>query len=341
MVILSASDWRRQWRFRGWAVDRLFPKLYDLPAPRARDLPGLVTRNAVISGCGRCQLVEDDAKLVAEVATDLAGYIAEHLPMQVVATDPKGFMPKAASGLAVRNVGGESEYMGSFDALLRVTAGAGGVWRPYHQHEIALDIKITGASSCLGLNGVTMRAYLAHGRALMMASKRDKTRLGECRAVAFLLRRPPGRTIEGRHHAGAIGFCAVDTDTLLEWDPKTARQAPGIIVMSGGLLQRAATEEPLALLPPPPPAVPMAHNRWNDLTPLQVRPGYVTAQDFCTVFNIGVGNIKKGAERVLKRLRDDGYGGNLQDWHKPGSGASRPFKVARVSDLKHSYPTLK
>ena len=74
---------------------------------------------------------------------------------------------------------------------------------------------------------------------------------------------------------------------------------------------------------------------------MEKRPGYVTAQDFCTVFKIGIGNVKKGAERVLKRLREDGHGGNIKDWDKPGTGASRPFKIARTSDLKRSWPNLR
>ena len=69
---------------------------------------------------------------------------------------------------------------------------------------------------------------------------------------------------------------------------------------------------------------------------MEKRPGYATAQDFCTAFKTGVGNVKKGAERVLKRLREDGHGGNIKDWVKPGTGASRPFKIARMSDLRRS-----
>ena len=126
---------------------------------------------------------------------------------------------------------------------------------------------------------------------------------------------------------------AVDVDVLLSWEPTTARQAPSTVVMSGAMLQRASTDEALALPPPPPPARPRPRDRWADLEQVEVRPGYVVAQDFCMVFGLGVGNLKKGAERVLKRLRGDGCADHIHDWHKAG----RPWKIARVSDLRRSY----
>lgn len=333
----SAAYWRRLWRFRGVAVDRLFPKLYNLPVPRASELQEKVELNISIPGCGRHVLAPGDAELVAKMTSDLSGWIAEYLPMQVVATDTRSFLPNAASGLAVQAIGGENEYLGSFDALLRVSAERAGVWRPYHDSEIALDIKVTGTSRTLGLNGLTLKTILTHARAVMQAARRERSRIGACRAVAFLFRRPAGPTFDGRQRGAAFGFVAIDTDILLQWNPTQARQAPATIVMSGDLLQRGATEEPEALPAAPPPVRPRPRDRWDDLAALTVRPGYVTAQDFCTVFRLGLGNKKKGAERVLKRVREEGRGANIHDWHS-GVGSRRPYKICRISDLKHCYP---
>ena len=59
--------------------------------------------------------------------------------------------------------------------------------------------------------------------------------------------------------------------------------------------------------------------------------------DFCDVFEKGTGNLKKkGAGRVLKRLRDNGA--QLDDLHTGTDG--RPPKLCRISDLKASYPKL-
>ena len=58
------------------------------------------------------------------------------------------------------------------------------------------------------------------------------------------------------------------------------------------------------------------------------------------MFGIGAGNVKKGAERVLKRLREGGSGANIDDWHEPGSKAGRPFKIVRLSDLRDHYLSL-
>ena len=107
----SLVDWRRQWRFRGLAVDRLFPKLYVPPVPAKCDLEALVALNMSLHGNGRYKLTPEEDSLTTDCASDMAGYIAENLPMQVVATAQKSFLPTAASGLAVRSVAGETEYI--------------------------------------------------------------------------------------------------------------------------------------------------------------------------------------------------------------------------------------
>ena len=201
---------------------------------------------------------------------------------------------------------------------------------------VHFDVKLTGAKSVLGLNGPTMRTYLSHARAVLLAARKEGCRVGQCRAVAFLVRRPPGETFDGGLHRGSFGFVAIDTDVLVAWEPKTAKQAPATISMCGGLLQRAAAAEPEALPYAPPPARPPPRDRWYDLEQVEVKPGWVTTQDFCRIFKIGQNNRKHGANRVHKRLRDDGA--VIDSWK--GGGRGPPFKIARISALKTSYKRL-
>ena len=138
-----------------------------------------------------------------------------------------------------------------------------------------------------------MKDYLSHARTVIQAARRNTLELVAAAQLLFLLRRPPGPTFDGKHHAGAYSCVAVGVDVLLGLHPTKARQAPSTIALTGLLLQRAAAEE-AASLPPPRP-----WGRWADLQQLEVRSGYVIAQDFCALFKIGAGNPKKGAEQVL------------------------------------------
>ena len=79
--------------------------------PAKRDLEALVALNMSLRGNGRYKLTPEEVALTTDCASDMAGYIAENLPMQVVATAQKSFLPTAASGLAVRSVAGETEYI--------------------------------------------------------------------------------------------------------------------------------------------------------------------------------------------------------------------------------------
>lgn len=125
-------------------------------------------------------------------------------------------------------------------------------------------------------------------------------------------------------------------DALLAWDARKSVRAPSFIHMCGKLLEPGVGSEPTSLPQPPPAARPPPHSRWADLEAIVVRPGRVLLSDFCRVFRIGVGNVKQGAQRVSKRLRDEGV--VLGD-HKDGD-AGRPAKTARLSDLKRVYPKL-
>ena len=209
-----------------------------------------------------------------------------------------------------------------------------GPWKPYHGEEIALDVKVTGADCILGLKGLTMKDYLSHARTVIQAARRNTLELVAAAQLLFLLRRPPGPTFDGKHHAGAYSCVAVGVDVLLGLHPTKARQAPSTIALTGLLLQRAAAEE-AASLPPPRP-----WGRWADLQQLEVRSGYVIAQDFCALLKIGAGNPKKGVEQVLKRLRKDSCTDHILDWRRPGDAAGRPWKIARISDLRRSYSGL-
>ena len=97
------SDWRRQWRFRGLVVARLSQKLYAPPVPAKRDLEALVALNLSLPGNGKYMLTPEEVAHTIDCTSDMAGYIAENLPMQVVTTDQKSFLPTVASGLAVRD----------------------------------------------------------------------------------------------------------------------------------------------------------------------------------------------------------------------------------------------
>ncbi len=338
MPAQSLATWRRYWRTLGVALDKLLPILFSFPAPLLSDLRLRVPRCVCVPGDGKSRLDDDDVGLVADSAAFISGYIAEFLPAQVTMTDLKGELPDAASRLAVRNVGGEKDYLGSFDLLLRIHATSAGMWRRYNGDEVALDVKLTGASAGLGSNGPTMRTYLEHARAVMIAARQEGGRVGRCTVVAFLVRRPPGRTFDGRSHAGDYGFLAVGVRELVAWEPSRAAQPPAAFVMQGGLLRRGVSEEPEALPRAPLPTRAPQSNRWNELREVCVRPGWVIVQDFCSVFGLGPRNLKKGAERVLKRLRE---AGEAVEEHRVGNQSGRPPKIDRVSALRRVYTTLK
>ena len=321
---IESEQWRSLWRARGLALDHLLPIALRCPAPRLCELALRVESEVIVPGWGKVRLSKNDTILVANAASFMIAWISEFLPVQLLATDVK--LPLLPSALSVRSDG-------SFDMLYRICATRCSVWKPFDGTEMALDVKLTGVDGALGTDGCTMRAYMTHARSVLLAARRQRLRIGECGVVAFLLRRPPCPTQSGRAHDGAFGFVAVAASGLAAWEPKAAAKCPLPILVSGTLLRRGLLAEPPSLPLAPPLRQPRPQSRWSDLEKLSVRRGWVVVQDFCKTFKVGAGNVAKGAERVCKRLRD--CRADIKDWKAGGSG--RPFKIARLSDLKSCY----
>ena len=98
--------------------------------------------------------------------------------------------------------------------------------------------------------GAGVIAIIPTTRAVLTEARRTDSRVGQCRLVAFLLRRPPGVTSDRRDHTGSFGFVAFEVDVLLGWDPR-GEAAPATVTMSGDLLQRRVVAEPSSLPPAP------------------------------------------------------------------------------------------
>ena len=325
------NNWRRLWRGRGLAVDKLLPVSFGVPSPVLQDLETRAPRAVLVPGGSRQILDDTDRACVVEGVLFAAAYVAECLPVQVVDTDLRGQLPAEATHLAVRKVGeGEIEYMGSFDLLLRVHARRAGVWQPFNKTEMALDFKMTGAASPFGLNGATMRTYIENARAVMLAA------LDKCTIIAFLIYRPPGPTYDGRAHRGGEAFVAFNADTLCTWSPSSQRP-PSPIVMTGSMLQEGKLEpmEPTSL--PKPIVRAPRRDLWGELSRLSVKRGWVQVKDFVTTFELPPrGTPKKATQKALNKLRDAGY--PLEDSTTGRSG--RPKKIARIAHLSNVYPDL-
>ena len=229
----------------------------------------------------------------------------------------------------------DQEHLGSFDLLLRVFQTRSGAWQRYHEKDVALDLKVTGYDSVLGLNGPTMRAYVEHGRAVLIAARREKLRLGECSAIAYLVRRPPGPSQTGTPCRAGFGFVAFDCDALVAWDPSSQR-APPHITLTGTLLQAGVVREPDSLPPAPLPARPRPRDRWAELSVLEVKRGWASLLDFASVFEWGGASGRKQAgHRVGQKLRAAGK--EVTDFVR---GVGKPIKIARLADLKACFPDL-
>ena len=86
-----ASAWRRLWRSRGLALDRILPHCYQLPVPDSLALRESVPASVSAIGLGRRQLTAEDVEVVVDVANFVTGYVAS-LPAQVVAADSKALL---------------------------------------------------------------------------------------------------------------------------------------------------------------------------------------------------------------------------------------------------------
>ena len=338
---MEPHAWRRRWRALGLAADRLLPVGYSFPAPPVEDLKAKIGASIIVPANGRWTFSDADREIILDGALFAMSFVAEAMPVQVTVTDTKAHLPEMASKLAVRKLDNESEYVGSFDLLLRVFAKRSATYRPYHGAEIAFDLKLTGASVNLGINSPTIRHILAHGQAVFKAARRDPSnRIGQCAALGYLFRRPPCLTREGGMHHGAWAFLLLDADEFLSWDPRTNRPAP-CVQKIGTLIRDGETGEPEALPIVQIPARPRQRDRWVDLKECEIKSGWVTTLDFTKVFNPG-GNQRKKNENNLKRLRkwltDHGQSSDaLGDWRQGSGNGGRPYKIARVSMLKQCF----
>ena len=86
-----ASAWRRLWRSRGLALDRILPHCYQLPVPDSLAVRESVLASVSATGLGRRQLTAEDVEVVVDVANFVTGYVAS-LPAQVVAADSKALL---------------------------------------------------------------------------------------------------------------------------------------------------------------------------------------------------------------------------------------------------------
>ena len=198
---------------------------------------------------------------------------------------------------------------------------------------MALDFKLTAASSPLGLNGATMRDYFKRAQKVMLAARSEESRLGHCRLVVFLLRRPTCSTFDDRQQRCAFGFVALDVDTLCNWDA-TSQRPPTCLTTCGTLLQ-TGTLEPAPLQPAPTRATsaPRA-DKWGQLE--QVKRGWVRVQDFALAFKVSPErNLKKATQKLLQRLRKR----NCEVANDEKDTTGRPPKVARTRDLQTVWPT--
>ena len=307
-----------------------------MPIPLKAEHRERVPATVIVPADGRFTLTQDDKGLVADVVDFVQDFVAE-LPVQIAMTDFKSEESASVSGLAVRAVGnGHRMYAGSFDLLLRVRGMRSPTWRPYNGKEVAFDMKITGASSGVGVDSKMIREILAHGRAVLEASQKDSnSRLGKCALVAYLFRRPPGLTFLGRAHGGCWGFLLFDMSVFLRWDP-TSKKAPRRLLESGTFIKGGAMDVmdvPVAAGPALVANPRPRRDRWADLSAVAVRPGWVMALDFVKVFQLGVGNPRHAASRAVKRLRDESC--RVED-HSTG-GRGPPQKLVKIADLRRHY----
>ena len=336
------SAWRTLWRVRGLALDRLLPCAFKVPLPSIDALRQRVVPEVAIPSEGKQKLSQDDKDLVFECSEWVTGFVAEVLPVQVVSADLK--LPGGASTLAVRAGGAtQSEYIGSFDMVLRVRGSSpdlSGIWRRYDKTEAALDVKLTGASKAIGVDSDYVLRMLRHGHAVLKAADKDTSSpLCACAIVMYLLRRPPGPTFNGANHAGAFSLLVFDRQVFRGWDPKSAK-SPKLLLKLGQLVTNgksdgdACTSAMVPLASRVARAAQQPQDRWAQLPSLSSRRGWVTCLKFVQHFGkCGPSKAKDAAERVKKRMEKEGY--EIQNADVSGKG--RPPKMARISDLKRVF----
>ena len=333
---MSSSDvsWRLMWRRRGLGVDRCLP-FFLQPSAELDVLREKIPAKVCVPDGGYMNLDGADKELIFSTCLRFVEYIAQHLPMVVTICDTRKHVPRSVSTLAVRAPDaprGEKTFVGSFDALLRVfNSRPGTVWSQYHLQEIAMDMKVTSACQPLGLGGATMLGYFIHGHRVLKAAAKEKSRIGKCAVVAWLLHRPAGDDREGKYRSAMDGFVAFDMQKFVQWEPRRSKSPPTPLVLSGPLLVAGLGPLEMSRLPSAPRAV--AQNRWLTLEK-KASKGKISLQAFVIHFGMcGAQDAKKAAYRVGKRLRDRGF-----DTENDATGrCRRQPKLARVSDLRKCY----
>ena len=235
-MVDRASTWRRLWRSRGLALDRILPHCYQVPVPDSVALRECVPSHVSANGLGRRQLTAEDVDVVVDAASFVTGYVAS-LPAQVVAVDSRALLPRSVSHLAVPADSDDGGFAGSFDLVLRMRAERSSTWRVYNDCEMALDVKLLGVTSALGVKSPTLMEMFRRGKTVLSAARAlAGHRLAECSVVAYLLRRPPGPTFNGVACSGRWAFVAVDVDVLLDWNENGAAAPRRFVTLGTSLV---------------------------------------------------------------------------------------------------------
>ena len=110
-LALTPPERRSLWRTRGLAPWPLFACcLCDAEdALRAR----VPTTVACLGEKRTTKLSPEDRDVVLAAADFVTGFVAEEPPVEVVMTDARPVLPGVASALAVQDVNGEKEFLGS------------------------------------------------------------------------------------------------------------------------------------------------------------------------------------------------------------------------------------
>ena len=333
---MTPAEWRHLWRKRGLLVDHLLP--HALLVPNEESCQDRVPATVLVPGDKKRSTVSDDDKEMVIHSVDwIVGFIAESLPARVLTPDMKPLLPGIASALAVQSIDGETEFLGSFDILVRIHAQRNAAWKKYHNQEGVIDVKLSGSSQPFGLSSATMLRHLIKGRAVLKAAKQNKSRVGRCAFVAYLLRRPPGPTFKGRgNHQGGWALVGYDAKVWMDWDP-SASKGPRPFLVWGELLVAGSHDEPEGLQAPLPPPRRVAATRWEVLVK-DAQRGWVDVQKLVQVFGLQKkGELKHATARAMKRLSDNDC--LLIDSTKH-DGRGRPPKRARLCDLKRVYSDL-
>ena len=324
---------------RGLAVDKILPYALAVPKPTDDVLRNRLPATVCIPGeSSRLSLDESDRTIALDGADFVSGFIAEEIPAEVMTTDLK--LPSVASALAVQDVGGEREWLGSFDVLLRIRASRrASPWHKYHREAGVVDFKLSGTSDNFGLNSARMRRHLAKGRLVLKAARKQRdSYLRSVAFAAYLIWRPPGPVYSGRGrvHPGAWALVAYSVDSLIGWDPAST-STPRPFLHLGTLVVGGNAEESDGLRVDLPAPMKAQVDRW-ELLRGRSDNGWVSLAVFLDVFQIKYTGLPKHAfARVKKKLVEIGCVVKKAD---PPVVRGHPPPMARVCDLSRVYKTL-